>query len=110
METVSKSKYASIREEIEPWDKECQRFGDVTMAMLMKANHKVPIHLYPLKGHYIWGSDFKDFGTGEGDEGLIYSLKLEYPRPWLYHYPAKGKFWFVQEKVNEFKSNWELED
>jgi hypothetical protein len=100
-ERTDRTKFSNFRNETDIYDAECGRCGDLVIAKIWNERRNVTLEHVP-KGAYVW-----DFPNGE--DGLLESLKSSDPLPWLYHYPAKNRQHWMQEKVDEFGSNKEFD-
>ena len=95
--------YNSFRDqEIYIYDKPCGRCGDLVVTRVMLDRRKITTEGYG-PGHF-------GFHMGGGRNALENSLRSTSPRPWLYHYPAKGNMDFIFEKASIYKTNYILEE
>jgi hypothetical protein len=103
VEGVDHANYPDLRAEADVFDVICGRCGDLAIARVIEDIHHIPVLAYPLmNGTYVW-----DLPNPDG--GFEYTLGLSDPLPWLYHYPAKNKFYEMQAVVERINANREID-
>jgi hypothetical protein len=91
-----------LRAETDSYDHVCWRCGDLAIARVIEDIHHIPVEPYPMmNGTYVW-----DLPNPDG--AFEFTLGLSDPLPWLYHYPAKNKFYEMQQIVERINANREL--
>ena len=91
VEGMDKSKYSNLREEAAVFDQQCGRPGDIAITQVIKQHRKIPLVQYPETGCY-------NLQSPNGDTGLLASIQSKDPRPWLYHYPSRGRMEYIHQE------------
>ena len=101
-EGVDRTKYTHLSDEAGIFDEGCGRYGDISISSVIREHRGIPLVKYP-EGSYAWS-----FVNGE--VGLIASLQNTNPRPWLYHYPSRGRMDFIHQKGIEFHTDLRMDE